>query len=237
MRNSLFDFCTLSDHRPFVSEYMHIVTKLSLTTPIILFFFLLLTNTCIAAPEDRGAMGGVVSVSSGGFLGAGTDGNASRLSSSVGGMFRIGVGEEVWPGLFLGLSSESYFGQTQDDLFETNLFTFGLDARYRINRTKNRGLLLIGGIGIGGGGFTSMDGDEELGGSSGGSIWKLGVAYEIAFNNEPSGSTLTPALLYQRLGPQMESSVSVDMVSLGIGFNWAFGRSRPKVDTISSIKN
>ena len=195
----------------------------------IAFFLCTLTQQARAVPDDRGAMGGMISFAGGGYIGTGADENGERLSSQIGSSFSLSFGEEVWSGLFLGLSTEGHMGQTQDQAYDAMFYAFGLESRFRLS-PQQRGLILIGGLGIGGGGFTFKDGESKKnpGGSSGGSVWKVGLGYEIGLSDQPRGWTLIPRFLYQRLGPQMESEVSIDLVSINLELMWTSARSLSK---------
>ena len=135
------------------------------------------------------------------------------------------LGEEVLPKLFVGIGVDAHidtFGSAQEPSL-SQLFAFGLEGRYRLSSSE-RGLLLIGGIGIGAGGFAA-EGESLLSSetSSGGSIWKLGLGYELG-GEESAGFTYIPRILFQRLGPQMESEVVINAISLGIEVLYASGR-------------
>ena len=182
-------------------------------------------------------MGGVISVGGGGYIGTGTDSEGQRLSSNLGGSFNLSFGEEVWPRLFLGLGIESHFGQTQDQKYQAMFYAFGLEGRYRLT-PQQKGLIILGGIGLGGGGFTYKEGESEKnpGGSSGGSVWKVGVGYEIDLSDKSRGFTLIPRIMYQRLGPQMESQVAMDLVSINFEVMWSSGREVSKQTQTQMLK-
>lgn len=178
-----------------------------------------------AAPESRGAMGTVVTLGAGGFFGAGTDNVGARSPSQVGGLVHFMIGEEVLPRLSVGVSLDSYFGSSQgDDRTTSQLFGFGFESRYRITQGA-RGLYLLGGLGIGVGGVIA-EGESlvEAEGSGGGSVWKLGVGYELGDSKFSSGFIYAPSVTFQRLGPQMESEVSVNLISLSLDVIYATGR-------------
>ena len=124
---------------------------------------------------------------------------------------------------------EAPFGSSEEPSL-SQLFAFGLEGRYRLS-SRERGLLLIGGIGIGAGGFAA-EGESLLSSdaSGGGSIWKLGLGYEVGGEGS-AGFTYIPRLLFQRLGPQMESEVAMNAISLGIEVLYASGR-----ETSASVK-
>ena len=195
---------------------MHLITHISVCALTLVSAF------CFAAPDDRGPMGGVFSLSGGGVMGFGDDDEGSALSSFLGQSTHISFGEEVSPRLFIALGFDGYFGATQDDLYALNLFCFGLEGRYRLS-ASNRGLIILGGIGVGGGGFSPVEGAQG-GGTAGGSVWKVGLGYEINLSGSNRGFTLTPRLLYQRLGPQMESVVTINAFTLNIELMWSTGR-------------
>ena len=179
----------------------------------------------LAAPEDRGMMGPTYALSSSGFVMTGQDGDGNRLPSQYGYGFALFLGEEVLPKLFVGVHLDTYFDQFTDgeEPSSSQLFAFGLEGRIRVTG-QERGLYLLGGIGIGAGGFLAQgESLTEAEASSGGSIWKLGMGYELG-GEEVSGFTYSPKLTFQRLGPQMESSVSVNVMSLGLEILYASGR-------------
>ena len=211
---------------------------LSFLTYVLCFFLLyLLSFSAYAVPDDRGPMGGMMAIGGGGYVGTGVDSDGQRLSSHLGGSFNLSFGEEVWPRLFLGLGIESHFGQTQDQNYDSMFYAFGLEGRYRLTQ-KQRGLIVLGGLGIGGGGFTFKGGESEKtpGGSSGGSVWKMGIGYEIGLSEGPRGTTIVPRLIYQRLGPQMDSQVSMDLVSINFEIMWTSGRSVSKQIQTQTLK-
>ena len=83
----------------------------------------------------------------------------------------------------------------------------GPGGRYQLSSSE-RGLLLIGGIGIGAGGFAA-EGESLLSSetSSGGSIWNFS-----AMNWEVKRAQVLPiSELFQGLGPQMESEVVINL--------------------------
>ena len=178
-----------------------------------------------AAPEDRGAMGGTYALSAGGFVVTGTDQEEQRLASQYGYSLALFLGEEVLPNLFMGIHFNAHinpFGNGEPPN-QSQLYAFGLESRYRLTG-KSRGLIVLGGIGIGSGAFLSSgqsltDADD----SGGGSIWKLGLGYEIDGESVP-GYTYMPKLTFQRLGPQMENKVSMNVVSLSLEILYSSGR-------------
>ena len=179
-----------------------------------------------AAPDTRGALGTVVTLSAGGFMGSGTDGEGQRNTSQIGGSFHLMLGEEVLPKLFLGIGIDAYFGSGQgdDSVEHSQLFSFGFEGRYRLTNQR-RGLLILTGLGIGVGGVIgegeSLSGAE---GSGGGSIWKLGLGYELGRPTDRGGLLYIPSLIFQRLGPQMDSEVSFNIISLNLEVLYAAGR-------------
>ena len=179
-----------------------------------------------AAPETRGAFGTVVTLSAGGFMGSGTNGEGERNVSQAGGSFHLMLGEEVIPRLFVGLGVDSYFGSSQgDQVTQTSqLFSFGFEGRYRLT-SQTRGLILLAGLGIGVGGVIN-EGESlsDAEGSGGGSIWKAGLGYELGSSTEQSGLVYIPSLIFQRLGPQMDNEVSFNIISLNLEVLYAAGR-------------
>lgn len=178
-----------------------------------------------AAPEDRGAMGGVYALSTGGFIVTGTDQDEARLASQYGYSVGLFLGEEVLPKLFVGIHFNAHLdqfggGELPD---QSQLYAFGLEGRYRLSGER-RGLIVLGGIGIGTGAFLS-EGQSltEADASGGGSIWKLGLGYELG-GEKVSGFTYTPKLTFQRLGPQMENKVSMNVMSLSLEILYGSGR-------------
>lgn len=210
----------------------YLACKINQGTKIILIRFVsactlsfLFTTLGYAAPEDRGAMGGVYALSTGGFIVTGTDQDEQRLASQYGYSVGVFLGEEVLPKLFVGIHFNAHIdqfggGESPD---QSQLYAFGLESRYRLSG-ENRGLIVLGGIGIGTGAFLSAG--ESLTGaenSGGGSIWKLGIGYELGGENV-SGFTYIPKLSFQRLGPQMENKVSMNVVSLSLEVLYGSGR-------------
>ena len=178
-----------------------------------------------AAPEDRGMMGGTYAFSSGGYVMTGQDGESNRLPSQYGYSFALFLGEEVLPKLCVGIHFDTHLDQFSNGEEPSNsqMFAFGLEGRMRVTG-QERGLYILGGIGIGAGGFLAQgESLTEAEASSGGSIWKLGLGYELG-GEKISGFTYSPKLIFQRLGPQMESTVGVNVVSLGLEILYATGR-------------
>ena len=179
-----------------------------------------------AAPESRGEMGTVVTLSAGGFMGTGTDGEGARNTSQLGGSFHLMLGEEVLPRLFMGLGIDSYFGSGQDESISntSQLFSFGFEGRYRLT-DQRRGMILLAGLGIGVGGVVS-DGESltDAEGSGGGSIWKVGLGYELGSRDSKSEFVYVPSCIFQRLGPQMDNKVSLNIISLNLEVLYAAGR-------------
>lgn len=178
-----------------------------------------------AAPEDRGAMGGSYALSGGGYVVTGEDGEGARLPSQYGYSLGLFLGEEVLPKIFVGVHFDVHLDEFSggEEPSKSQIFAFGLEGRARLTGDA-RGLLLLGGIGIGAGGFIasgeSLTGAEA---SSGGSIWKLGLGYELG-GKEVTSFTYIPKLTFQRLGPQMESSVSVNVIALSVEVLYGAGR-------------
>ena len=78
-----------------------------------------LASVADAAPDDRGAMGGVYGLGLGGAVFTGTDDQGARLSSQYGGSVHLMLGEEVLPKLFVGIGVDAHidtFGSTQSPL-------------------------------------------------------------------------------------------------------------------------
>ena len=179
-----------------------------------------------AAPESRGEMGTVITLSAGGFMGTGTDGDGDRNTSQLGGSFHLMLGEEVLPRLFMGLGIDSYFGSGQEESISntSQLFSFGFEGRYRLT-DQRRGMILLAGLGIGVGGVVS-DGESltDAEGSGGGSIWKVGLGYELGSKDSKSQFVYIPSCVFQRLGPQMDNKVSLNIVSLNLEVLYAAGR-------------
>lgn len=188
-----------------------------------------------ASPDDRGALGSVYTLSLGGFVSAGTGADGERSPSQLGGGVHFMLGEEVLSRLFIGLGVDSYFGSGQGGSgaegasTQSQAYALGLEARYRLTSAP-RGLVFIGGIGFGVGGViregeTLTDAED----SGGGSVWKLGLGYElgdVSDRADQSGFIYLPQLLFQRIGPQMDSEVSLNILSLGLEVVYASGRER-----------
>ena len=174
--------------------------------------------------DDRGAKGVLLSTSFGGYGGAGTGVSGESLGWHTGTSGSLMIAEEVIPRLTIGLGSEFYFGNTSDNRYEVSIFSLSLEGRWRLSSAL-RGLTLSVAVGIGGGGFTPASGQppsvEEA--SGGGGLLKAGVGYELGSSN-PGGFSFTPRLTYQRLGAQMGSEVSADLLSLGLEVAWESGR-------------
>ena len=183
------------------------------------------TNKVYAAPEDRGAMGGVYALSTGAFVATGTDQDDQRLSSQYGYSIGLFLGEEVLPKLFVGIHLNAHLDQFGEGeaINQSQLYAFGLEGRYRLTG-ETHGLLALGGIGIGTGAFLSAGQSlTDADASGGGSIWKLGLGYELG-GEQVSGFTYIPKLIFQRLGPQMENQVSMNVISLGLEVLYGAGR-------------
>lgn len=210
-------------------EKTRIIVLLSLLLTLSGLFAL--SEEAFAAPDDRGSMGGVYAFALGGVIITGEDEEGNRLHSHYGGSAHLMLGEEVLPRLFVGIGIDAHLdtlgGEPEPSL--SQLFAFGLEGRYRLS-AQSSGLLFIGGIGIGAGGFASQ-GESVFSSddSSGGSVWKLGLGYELG-GDGGSGMTYIPRLLFQRLGPQMESSVGVNAISFGLELLYASGRQSKSED-------
>lgn len=208
------------------TPYFH--TSKRLRYPLYIFLLcssLLLHSSAWAAPEDRGAMGGVYALSLGGFIATGTQEEGERLPSQLGSSLRLMLGEEVLPRIFVGIGIDNYYDGSGNpsEPSMTQLYAFGLEGRYRLTG-EQMGLVLMGGIGIGAGAFMK-EGDSltSAEASSGGSVWKLGLAYELG-GDKASGLKYLPYVLFQRIGPQMENKVEISVVSLGVELLYASGR-------------
>jgi hypothetical protein len=177
------------------------------------------TPSAEAAPEDRGEKGAMFSLGAGGFVGTGTDTEASDVGGVMGSTFTFSAREEVWPKLSLGLAGCYHMG-TSDRFEELSLGALYIDARWRFGGGL-RGLNLSGGLGIGGGGFAaSVSGAEDA--SAGGAIWRVGVGYELG--PKEVGWSVTPTLSYEQLRAQMDSEVSLNLISLSVELTWELGR-------------
>jgi len=176
--------------------------------------------------DDRGSKGLQLTAAFGGYGGAGTGVSGEGLGLHRGTSASLLIAEEVVPRLTIGLGSDSYFGGSADGRYEVGVYSFSLEARWRLS-AHLRGLTVSGALGIGGGGFKPAAGQpasvEEA--SGGGGLWKLGVGYELGAS-APGGFSLTPRLTYQRLGAQMGSQVSAQLVALAIEVSWESGRGR-----------
>ena len=182
-------------------------------------------SRAIAAPETRGGQGTVVTLGAGGGFGAGTDNTGERSPSQLGGNTHFMIGEEVLPRIFVGVSMDAYFGSAQSKEESTSqLFAFGFEGRYRLTQ-QARGLILLGGLGIGVGGVIregeTLTTAED---SGGGSVWKVGLGYELGDPEVKRGFIYVPSVVFQRLGPQMESEVSFNLISLNLEVLYATGR-------------
>jgi hypothetical protein len=178
-----------------------------------------------AAPEDRGAMGSSYALSGGGYVVTGEDGEGVRLPSQYGYSLGLFLGEEVLPKIFVGVHFDVHLDEFAggEEPSKSQMFAFGLEGRARLTGDA-RGLLLLGGIGIGAGGFIAAgESLTDAEASSGGSIWKLGLGYELG-GKQVTGLTYIPKLTFQRLGPQMESSVSINVIALSVEVLYGAGR-------------
>ena len=126
----------------------------------------------------------------------------------------------------MGLGIDSYFGSGQDESISntSQLFSFGFEGRYRLT-DQRRGMILLAGLGIGVGGVVS-DGESltDAEGSGGGSIWKVGLGYELGSRDSKSEFVYVPSCIFQRLGPQMDNKVSLNIISLNLEVLYAAGR-------------
>ncbi len=193
---------------------------------IALFSYFILSGIAYADFDDKGKLGGVLAFSAGSSIGYGTDTDGKSSSSFIGTAFQFHFGEEVWQGLHLGLSFDMAQGKTQDDKYNQSLFAFGPEIRWRLS-DDYRGFYFIGGIGVGGGGLTTIkqkDKNDFPGGSSGGSIWKLGMGYVFPLYENQNRFLLSPKLLYQRMGEQFDSKATLDTFCLTIELLWGSGR-------------
>jgi hypothetical protein len=204
--------------------------RFSLYTFCILILIGLGSSITHATPDDRGAMGGLVALGIGGNLAFATDIDGQSTEMSSGFANHLTFGEEVWPNLFLGLNFAFNQGETLESTPKTaSLFLFGLDTRYRFTGTSKKrpaGFLLLAGIGLGAGGVVANDtqSPKENVGVSGGSVWKVGVGYEIPFTTKGRGFTLTPMVNFYHLRQQMDSLISMQLLNMGIEFMWSAGR-------------
>lgn len=172
-----------------------------------------------SAPDDRGPKGAVLSIGGGGFFTHATGLEGEALEPGFGGSYSIGIREEVWPRLMLGLHIGGYMGgHEQYQSFSLNGLLF--DVRWRFGENQ-RGTVLMGGLGIGGGGFTDpIEGEDNA--SAGGALWRLALGYE--FGSKEPGWSFTPSLAYEQLRAQMDSKVSVGVLSFNLEVAWEIGR-------------
>jgi len=192
--------------------------------PLFVYCALVIVQTAllepsVAAPDDRGPKGAILSVGGGGALLNGTGVEGEALAPAMGGSYLIGVREEVWPRLTLGLHIGGYMGSSE---LSKSLSLNGLilEGRWRFGEGL-RGPVIMGGLGIGGGGLTdSEDADNDA--SGGGALWRVAFGYELG-SGEP-GFSVTPSLAYEQLRAQMDSKVSVGVVSVNLEVAWEIGR-------------
>lgn len=148
-----------------------------------------------------------------------TGAEGEDLAPAMGGSYLIGIREEVWPRLTLGLHIGGYVGSSERSK-SLSLNGLILEGRWRFGEGL-RGPVLMGGLGIGGGGFTDSN-DPDSDASGGGALWRLALGYELG-SDEP-GLSVTPSVSYEQLRAQMDSKVSVGVLSVNLEFAWELGR-------------
>lgn len=176
-----------------------------------------------AAEDDRGPRGFYIGGGGGIVTGTATDGDGDDAGSFFGTGGQLRLGEEVIPGLTIGLELGGGGGAGSDDRYDLSVGGFLLQVGWRPMGSRP-GLVLLAGTGLGGGGLTPK-GDDGLEGDGGGAFHQLGFLYEFAFTGEDQdGWRVAPSvrwLLVPSAGPE---GVGINTFAVGLETVWYAGR-------------
>lgn len=173
-----------------------------------------------AADDDRGPRGLFLASGGGVAFGTALDGQGEDAGAFVGNGGYLRVGEEVLPGLTLGLLFGGAGGAATEEDFTAGVGGFALQVGWRAAWD----LVLTGGVGVGGGSLTAEvdDGPE---GSAGGSFYQLGAAYELKLTGGPhNGWGVAPALTWLFVPDFDGSPARLSTVLVGVDGFWYAGR-------------
>lgn len=189
----------------------------------------LAATSALAAPEDRGARGWWISGGVGGGITNLAADDGRDAGSAVGTSARLRVGEEVLPGLNLGLAVTYLHGAAESALFTAKQGSLLVDVNWQPWPTLVPPLVIEAGMGFGVGQLTpnaDAQADEVYKGSSAGAAWVFGAAYafEPAGATQAGGWTLAPTALLYWLPAQNGSPTRMVTVVLGLEGTWFFGR-------------
>lgn len=178
-------------------------------------------------PDDRGPRGWFVSGGPAISLGRAVDSEGRDAGSftGAGGHFRFG--EEVWPGLTMGLAFLGTGGTGNSDRYDAGLGGLLLQGSYRpVDSTP---LVFVFGTGVGGGALTAKgaekDEEEPIDGTAGGALFQLGVLWEFKITGGPTdGLSLAPAINWYMAPSTDSNKASVQTFTIGVDTTWYFGR-------------
>lgn len=176
-----------------------------------------------ATAQEIATRGAFIGAGGGALTGTATDedGEGAGAYLGAGGVFRFG--EEVLPGLTLGLEILGGSGTGSNDRYETGLGGLLLQATWRPFDAAE-GLVLLLGTGVGGGALTAI-GDDGFEGLAGGSLHEVGVVYEFAlYRSGNSAFALAPGVRWWLVPTTADSEVWLQGFALGLDTVWYFGR-------------
>jgi hypothetical protein len=184
---------------------------------------LLTISIAWAAPEDRGPRGTFISLGGGALIGQATDEDGRSTGSHTGSNTHLRFGEEVIPGLTLGLEMGGGSLNGLNDKYTGQFGGLFIQAGWRPFE-QLQALQFLFGTGVGGGSLVAST-DEGFEGDVAGALYSLATQYEFKFGEElGSGFILAP---YVRgiIAPQSGASqAQIYTTVIGLESGWHFGR-------------
>jgi len=187
-------------------------------------FSLLIPVLAAAAPEDRGLRGWYVGGGGGVLIGQASDSEGRDPGGFLGGGGRLRVGDEVIPNLGIGLAFLGAGGTGNNDTYESGFGGFLLDITWRPLPTDLAGLVVAGGVGVGGGTITPKDDARGYEGTPGGTLYSLGITWEIDFGSSIDGFALAPGVHALFVPAQAGNEAGLSAFMVGLETVWYAGR-------------
>ena len=174
----------------------------------------------LAADDDRGLRGFFVASGGGLALGSAVDGEGEDAGSFFGNGGYLRLGEEVVPGMTLGLMFGGTGGDAESGRYAAGLGGFLLQVGWR----PFADVVLTGGAGVGGGSIEPAEGDDPQG-AAGGTLYQLGLAYEFSLTGGAhDGFGVAPALNWFLVPSYDRSPTRLSVFMVGLDGFWYAGR-------------
>ena len=147
------------------------------------------------------------------------EGRSAGTWTGGGGVLRLG--EEVVPGLTLGLAFGGGSGAGSSDRFDLGVGGFVVQVGWRPFEAYPE-LQVLAATGLGGGSLTPK-GDDGVEGAAAGALHQVGLTYEIDLG-DPHGVALGPALQWSVVPPSEGAEAWISAITLGLEVVWYAGR-------------